>query len=447
MVIRMNLRIWKWPLANQILLGLAVGGILGLFAEQIWGKSPGLSQAISQYIQPIGKIFLRLIFMVVIPLLLSAIVLGVMEMRDTRTLGRIGLRCLLLTIFLSCVSAGIGISLVNILQPGHRLPPDKKAELMRQYQSDASTKVIQSRQKLSLADTILSIIPENPLYEATNAFDSKHTGGGLLAIMFFGLILGVAILVSDQEKIQTLVRFFEGLFTVSMTIIGFAMKLAPLGVACLVFATTAKLGFSIVKTLGLYMGIVLLALAIHQFVTYPLILIFLGKKSPLTFFKEIKEVLLTAFSTSSSNATLPVSLRVAEQNLKLPPQISRFVLTVGATANQNGTALYEGVTVLFLAQVFGADLTFSQQMLVAFACVIAGIGTAGVPGGSLPMIAGVLASVKVPAESIAIILGVDRFLDMCRTTLNVTGDLVIAVVTSRGETQNKSPNSSISLKV
>jgi DAACS family dicarboxylate/amino acid:cation (Na+ or H+) symporter len=174
-------------------------------------------------------------------------------------------------------------------------------------------------------------------------------------------------------------------------------------------------------------------MALHLFGVYSAALSLLGGKSPRAFFREAKEALVTGFSTSSSNATLPVSLRVAEESLRLPPKISRFVLTVGASANQNGTALYEGVTVLFLAQVFGVDLSLGQQFVVALMCILAGVGTAGVPGGSLPLVVGVLMTIGVPAESIAIILGIDRFLDMCRTVLNVAGDLVIATVLSRGE--------------
>jgi DAACS family dicarboxylate/amino acid:cation (Na+ or H+) symporter len=185
--------------------------------------------------------------------------------------------------------------------------------------------------------------------------------------------------------------------------------------------------------LGKYVGVVLLALGLHQFGVYSLAVRFLGGMSPRVFFREIQEAMLTAFSTASSNATLPTALRVAEERLKLPPAISRFVLTIGATANQNGTALFEGVTVLFLAQFFGRDLSLTQQFTVLVVCVLAGIGTAGVPAGSLPVIAMILKMVDVPVEGIGIILGVDRFLDMCRTTLNVTGDLAAAVVISRGQ--------------
>jgi Na+/H+-dicarboxylate symporter len=193
------------------------------------------------------------------------------------------------------------------------------------------------------------------------------------------------------------------------------------------------MGYQILAQLGRYVLVVVLALAIHQFVVYSLILSTLGRMSPWKFFRNIQQAILVAFSTASSNATLPTALKVAEENLKLPPQVSRFVLTIGSTANQNGTALFEGVTVLFLAQVFDISLSFAQQITVVSICVLGGIGTAGVPAGSIPVVAMIMGLVGIPLEGLGLILGVDRFLDMCRTTINVTGDLVGAVVISRGE--------------
>jgi DAACS family dicarboxylate/amino acid:cation (Na+ or H+) symporter len=218
-----------------------------------------------------------------------------------------------------------------------------------------------------------------------------------------------------------------------MTLIGMVISLAPIGVAALLFTLTAQLGWEILFQLARYVLVVLLALAIHQFVVYSAAVRLLGGMSPLRFFRAVQPAMLTAFSTASSNATLPTALKVAEENLRLPPQVSRFVLTIGATANQNGTALFEGVTVLFLAQFYGIDLALGQQALVLLICILGGIGTAGVPAGSIPVVALILGMVGVPVEGIGLILGVDRFLDMCRTTLNVTGDLAAAVVVSRGE--------------
>ena len=432
----MTLKIWKWPLANQILFGLVIGAALGLVVERTITDpeaSTSLQWWLANVIQPVGRLFIRIIFMIVIPLIFSAIVLGVAEMGDVRKLGRVGIKSVFFTLLLSGTSVLLGITLVNVLNPGKQLSAETKQELTEKYQSEAKPRVAQGTTKAPLADTLLGLIPQNPLAEAVNAFTPNYTGGGLISVMVFSLFFGIAMALAPPEKVAALTSVLHGIFEVSMRIIGFAMLLAPIGVACLGFSLTATLGIDILRSLGFYAGVVVLGLALHQFGTYSLFLKFVAGKSPWLFFRQVQEAMLTAFSTSSSNATLPVSMRVAEEKLKLPPQISRFVLTVGASANQNGTALYEGVTVLFLAQVFGVDLSLSEQIVVALMCIMAGLGTAGVPGGSLPLVVGVLVTIGVPGESIAIILGIDRLLDMCRTTLNVTGDLVCAVLVSKGE--------------
>jgi DAACS family dicarboxylate/amino acid:cation (Na+ or H+) symporter len=429
----MKLNPLRWQLATQIIFGLVIGAAAGLTTEFILGPTPGVRWTVQNVTQPIGSVFLRIIFMVVIPLIFAAIVLGIAEMGDIKKLGKAGGRCLIITLVFASISVGIGIGLVNAVEPGRRLAPEKRQELVAQYSGAAAKDVEQARQKTGLAEALLNLIPTNPLNEAVNAFNPKHTGGGLLAFMIFSLFVGIAVASLPAETSASLVALCRALFGVAMKIIGFAMRIAPLGVACLGFSVTALLGPSILKTLGYYVLVVVGGLAIHQFVTFSLALAYVGKKSPREFFRQSKEAILMAFATASSNATLPVSLQVAERNLRLPPDIARFVLTIGASANQNGTALYEGVTVLFLAQVFGIDLTMTQQITVAVMCIIAGVGTAGVPGGSLPLVVSVLVAVGVPGEAIAIVLGVDRLLDMCRTTLNVTGDLVCAVLVARGE--------------
>jgi DAACS family dicarboxylate/amino acid:cation (Na+ or H+) symporter len=420
--------------ATRILSGLLIGLVLGLAAGAALPETaqPSLNWWIDQVIQPAGRIFLRIIFMVVIPLILSAIVIGTMETGDVRALGRVGWRALIATFALSAASVGIALGLVNLIGPGHSLSPESRQSLVQTYAGASQTSIERGSQSQSVATTLLNFIPENPLAEAVNAFNPENKGGGLLAVMVFSLFIGVALTIAPRDRTATLRAFFEGMFEVSMVIIGFALRLAPFGVACLAFAVAARLGLELFRTLGIYVAVVLLGLAIQQLVVYPITLRLFAARSPMRFLSEAKEAIITAFSTSSSNATLPVALRVAEKNLSIPPRIARFVLTVGASANQNGTALYEGVTVLFLAQVFGVDLTLTQQIVVALMCVMAGIGTAGVPGGSLPLVVGVLLSINVPPDAIAIILGIDRFLDMCRTALNVSGDLVIAAVVAKG---------------
>ncbi len=428
---------WKWQPANLILLGLAMGLIAGLVIRTLCTEPEAAAHLqwwLAQVINPVGKLFIRIIFMIVLPLIFSAIVLGVVEMGDIRKLGRIGLKCVLWTFVLAGTSVVIGLVLVNLVNPGRHLPEATRVELSAHYGGAAAANIEQgTRASPPVAETVLNLVPQNPLFEAVNAFTPNYAGGGLISVMVFSVFFGVALAMVPREKGAALTAAVQGVFEVCMLIIGFAMRLAPAGVACLGFSVTATLGASVLTSLGAYMGVVLLGLALHQFGVYSVLLALAGRRSPLDFFKRIREVMITAFSTSSSNATLPVSLRVAEQNLGLPRQISRFVLTVGASANQNGTALYEGVTVLFLAQVFGVDLSIGQQVIVALMCIMAGFGTAGVPGGSLPLVVGVLVTIGVPGEAIAIILGIDRLLDMCRTTLNVTGDMVCAVLVSRGE--------------
>ncbi len=426
-------------LSRNILIGLTVGLGLGLLSNFLFAaggpfaaQSAQLDATVTHVIQPVGRIFLRLIFMVVIPLIFSAVVIGALELGTAQNLGRVGLKTFLVTFILSSLSVLIALVLVNLVQPGRVLPPEARESLLAQYGADSGKLVESGTKDRPISQTLLNLLPENPLMEAVNAFNPAHTGGGMLAVMIFSLIVGLAMASADQAKIAGLRAWVEGLFEICMVIIGFALRLAPLGVACLGFTLGAKLGLDVFQTVGIYVITVIAGLAIHQFISYPAVLLAVGK-SPVAFFREIKEAMVTAFATSSSNATLPVSLRVAEENLGLPRRISRFVLTVGASANQNGTALYEGITVLFLAQVFGVELSFSQQITVALMCILAGIGTAGVPGGSLPLVAGVLATVGVQPDAIAIILGVDRLLDMCRTVLNVTGDMVVAVVVSKNE--------------
>ena len=331
---------------------------------------------------------------------------------------------------LSTTAVLIGVTLVNALRPGERLGQAKREALAAQYAKGAAETIAKSKAAKPLKDTLLDIIPENPLQEMVGALDGSSKGNGILAVMFFALTFGAALAQVGAVG-QTAVRLLEGLFAASMKILDWAMRLAPLGVACLVFAMTLRLGGELLLTLAWFVGTTVLGFAVQLFVVYPLLLIVVARRRPWEFFRQISEVMLMAFGTSSSNATLPVSLRVAEERLGLPPAVSRFVLTVGATGNQNGTALYEGVVVLFLAQVFGVDLTMGQQVMVVLMAVIARRRHGRHPGGSIPMVVLVLQSVGVPGESIAVILGIDRILDMCRTVLNVTGDLALATCVAK----------------
>ncbi len=422
----------------QIMLGLVLGAVAGIVANTFCARgdegaiNPGLEWIARNVAEPIGQIFLRLIFMVVVPLVFSALALGVAGIGDVRKLGRVGLKTLVFTLVLSSVSVAIGLVLANTVKPGARLSEAKRADLKDRYTKGAVKPVEQAKQAKSLRDSLLDIIPRNPLQEMVGALDGSSPGGGMLAVMFFALLFGVAITLAP-ERTGPLVAVLQGLFDVCMVIIGWAMRLAPFGVAGLIFSLTAVLGLEILRTLAWYVLTVLGGLALQMFGVYSLVTTVFARLSPRQFFGRITEVMLTAFATASSNATLPTSLRVTEQNLGVRREIAGFVLTVGSTANQNGTALYEGITVLFLAQVFGVELGITQQITVVLMSILAGIGTAGVPGGSLPLVAILLLRVGVPPEGLGIILGVDRLLDMCRTTLNVTGDIAVAVCVDRSE--------------
>ncbi len=422
------------PRHTKILFGLLFGIVAGLTAHAVGADAPWVDWSVRNIAYPLGQLFLRLIFMIVVPLVFSSLVLGVLELGDVKKLGRIGAKTLVYTLFASGISVAIGVGLVNYFKPGVGIDPSVRANLSGAFASQSEAAIENAQKAMPWTDTLLSLIPRNPLAAAVNALQ-----GEFLALMVFAVFFGVALAQVRRDK-ETLVEVFEGIQRVSMKIVDWAMGLAPYGVAALMYSLTAKSGFAVVPRLGGYVGVVVGGLAIQQFIVYSAILKWLGRVPPVEWFFRIREVVLTAFSTASSNATLPTSLQSAQTKLGIAPRIGNFVLTVGATGNQNGTALFEGVTVLFLAQVFGIDLTLGQQVTVVIMSILAGVGTAGVPGGSIPLIVIVLQTVGVPAEGIGIILGVDRLLDMCRTVLNVTGDLVCATVIARSEKELRFPS-------
>jgi dicarboxylate/amino acid:cation (Na+ or H+) symporter, DAACS family len=411
----------------KILWGLLFGLISGLVVHALAGGQPWVEWIVSNIAYPLGQIFLRLIFMVVVPLVFSSLVLGVLELGDVRRLGRVGLTTLAYTLLASGISVAIGITLVTIFRPGVGVDRSAVGPLVGAFATQSRAAIENAQKAQSWTDTLLALIPKNPLQAAVDALS-----GEMLALMVFAVFFGVALAQVRKER-ETLIDFLDGLQRVSMKIVDWAMGLAPFGVAALLFSLTARSGFALVPRLGGYVAVVVAGLAIQQFVVYSAILKWLGRVPPLEWFRRCRDVMLTAFSTASSNATLPTSLKTSEEKLGIAPRIGNFVLTVGATGNQNGTALFEGVTVLFLAQVFGVHLTLGQQVVVVVMAILAGVGTAGVPGGSLPLIVIVLQSVGVPGEGIGVILGVDRLLDMCRTTVNVTGDVACAAYVARSE--------------
>lgn len=424
------------PFHWKMAIGFIAGLVAGLLVHATGADGLAWVQGFTKYVtNPFSKIFLSLIFMLIVPLLFSALVVGIAEMGDVRALGRIGWKTLAYTMLLSAVAVLLGLLLVNWLQPGAGVDPALAQQLLADNADRAKEIVASVGTQPRGIDMLLSIVPDNAIAAASN-------NGSILSLMFFAVMFGVGLVLTKSPRTDVLKQGIEGLLEISMTLIGLVIRLAPYAVFCFMFNLAAIFGYDLLVRLGAYVGVVVLALALHLFVSYSVALKLAGA-SPLKFFRGSQEAMLMAFSTASSNATLPTSLRVADEKLGLPKRIARFVLTVGATANQNGTALFEGVTVLFLAQFFGVDLSLGQQALVMVVCILGGIGTAGVPSGSLPVVALICAMVGVDPVGIGMILGVNHFLDMCRTTLNVTGDLALATLVAKGEADTALPEAAV----
>jgi Na+/H+-dicarboxylate symporter len=407
-------------LHTKIAIGLVAGAIVGGAANALFADATWLKWISDNIAYPIGQVFLRLLFMTVVPIVFTSITLGVAGIGDMKTLGRLGSRAMMYFGLSTLIAATIGLTLVNTIRPGGGLPPETRDRLMDQFSGEGLVTGGPSEFGIS---TFLNIIPRNPV---TAAADTD-----MLALIFFSLIFGAALTMIPREKAQPVLDVLEGIGDAVIRIIDMAMALAPYGVFGLIFVITSQFGWGILQQLSMYVIVVLLGLFLHAAIGISTLVRVFGRMNPVRFWKSVDAPIITAFSTSSSMATLPTSIKTAEEELGIQPKIAGFVLPLGATMNMNGTSLFEGVTVLFLAQVFGVNLGLGEQIVVVVLAVLTAIGAAGVPGGSLPLMMLVMATVGVPPEGIAIILGVDRILDMARTTLNVSGDLSAAVYVDR----------------
>jgi dicarboxylate/amino acid:cation (Na+ or H+) symporter, DAACS family len=413
-------------LHTKILLGLVVGAALGIAANQLLGGDHAAVAFVNKYLAgPVGQIFLRLLFMIVIPLVFASIVLGVAGLGDLRRVGRVGGKTLAYFLASTALAATLGLIAVTLIRPGEQIDRVTAEELRTEFAGDASSRVEAAASTDFGVNTIVNMFTRNPVKSAVDL--------DLLGIITFALIFGAALTLIAAERAKPMLSWLEALQDVVIKIVGMAMRLAPYGVTALIFGVTSRFGFHLLKPLGAYVLVVIGALVIHVVVNFSLILRFVVGVNPLLFFRRIRAALVTAFSTSSSSATLPTGLAVAEQNLGIPPSIAGFVLPLGSTMNMNGTSLFEGITVLFLAQVFGVHLGLGQMIVVMVMAVLTAVGAAGVPGGSIPLLVTILAMFQIPPEGIAIILGVDRILDMSRTTVNVCGDLIAAGVVAKSE--------------
>jgi DAACS family dicarboxylate/amino acid:cation (Na+ or H+) symporter len=413
-------------LHTKILLALVVGATAGITANLVWGGSnPGVVFVNTYLAGPIGQIFLRMLFMIVMPLVFASITLGVAGLGDLNKVGKVGGKAIGYFLGTTFLAATFGLFVVSTFRPGEGLPEEVKSELLATYAEDAAGKVEAQQTGGFGINTFVNIVTRNPVKSAVDT--------DMLGIIFFGLVFGAALTQLKPERAEPMIKFLEALNDVVIKIVGMAMKIAPYGVAGLIFGVTSRFGFALLKPLSSYVLVVMGALLFHMFVNLSLILRFIIGINPVLYFSRIKSAMITAFSTSSSSATLPTALNAAENGLGVPPKIAGFVLPLGSTMCMNGTSIFEGITVIFLCQVFGVDLSIGGMVIVIVMSVITAIGAAGVPGGSIPLLVGILTMMGVPGEGIAIVLGVDRILDMTRTVVNVSSDISSTLFVAKSE--------------
>ena len=420
-------------LPTRILLGMATGAALGVTLNLLYAPAAGADASpewqrvlwvADNVANPVGQLFLRLLFMVVVPIVFSSLFLGVAGLGSVQRLGSLGGRTLLWFFGTTSLAVGLALSLVGILQPGKQISPEALARVQEQYAGDAAARIAQGKQAKPMLDTLLDIVPTNVVQAAA---DNKS----ILGLICFALLLGAAATRVPPERTRVLRELLESVYELCVKVLGWAMLLAPFGVAGLIFTASCKLGFDVMKLVGWYLATAMGGLLLFQALVITTLAKVCAGLSPRRFYSGCRTLLVTAFSTSSSNATMPTTIRTAVDEFGAPREIAGFVMPLGATMNMNGTALFEGVSVLFLAQVAGVELGIEQQLIVLAMAVMTAIGAAGVPGGSLPLLAIVLTQVGVPAEMMALILGVDRLVDMTRTVPNVTSDLVCSLWLAR----------------
>jgi len=419
-------------LANRILLGLALGAAAGVVVLAVGSAAPAVLDGAQWFAttvcDPLGQVFLRMLFFVVIPLVFASLAHGVVQLGELSHLGPLAGTTFTLFFANMAIAVVLGLLMMNVLQPGGRLDERTTTQLVQEYSGQAQQHVAKSaeRPEISPATVVDMFMPRN-LFGAFVG-NQRNVLGDVLPLILFAVLVGAAGLRLPRERRQGLQDSLETVAELMTGIVHFALRLAPYAVPAMIFSVVVKIGFDIIVALGLFVIGCIGVLLLHLFGTMSLWLRFLARRNPVEFFRQIKDVLVTAFSTSSSSATLPAALAVSRERLGISPATSGFVLPLGATMNMSGTALYEGCVVVFVAQVFGVHLDFAQQLTLVLLAVMSAVAVASIPGGSLPLIAGLLVAFGIPPEGIGIILGVDRILDMTRTTVNVGADLVTAAI-------------------
>jgi len=420
------------PLAKRILWGLVIGvvaAVITLGIGQLHPATLALMQKISAAVfDPFGQIFLRMLFFVVIPLVFTSLASGVAQLGRLDRLGPLAGRTFLLFFLNMVIAVAIGLVMMNTVQPGHHLDEQARAQLMQEYGSNAQQSIDRKAAQPAMSfHTLVEMFMPRNLVGAV-AGSSRDTLGDVLPLILFAILVGAAATQLREKERRRVQAGLDTITELMTRIVGFALQLAPYAVPAMIYSVIVKVGVDVLLALSVFVVGCTVALALHLFGTMSLWLRFLAGRSPLGYFRQIRPLLITAFSTSSSNACLPASLAVAREDLELAPSTAGFVLPLGATMNMSGTALFEGCVVLFVAQAFGVELGLGHQAILMLLSVLSAVAVAGIPGGSLPMIAGLLATFGIPPEGIGIVIGVDRILDMMRTTVNVGSDIITATV-------------------
>jgi len=413
-------------LHTKILIGLVLGAIAGAIAE-VAGVGHWFVA-----LEPFGQAFIRLLIMIVIPLVMASLIIGTASLGDLKKLGRIGVKTIGYYLVATALAVAMGLAIASTLRPGSGLDEDVKTQLLSDYAGTNQARLEAMQEPPGLQDILFNIIPRNPIASMANM--------DMLQIIFFSLFLGIALTVVVEDKRKPLIDVLESVNDAMVVIVEMIMKIAPYGVFILIAAVAGRFGYQVILSLLQYVVVGIGTMVLFTITFYPVTLRFFSGMNPFFFFKRFYEVMVFAFSTSSSNAALPINLKITEDDLGVSRDVASFVLPLGATVNMNGTGIYHGVSTIFIAQVYGISLTPGQLVVVVITATLASIGAAGVPGIGFITLAIVLEALGIPLEGLALVLGVERILDMTRTAVNVTGDSAAAVWVAKTEGELNIPS-------
>jgi len=416
-------------------LGMGLGVVFGLIVAALENRGFMLGEtkptaAVTTYIKPVGDLFINMIKMIIVPLVFASLLVGTASLSDIRKLGRIGGKTLLYFLVTTVIALTFGLVIANVVRPGDKISDEVKQRLEASESQQAEEKLAGAKEQTAdkvefIKQTFLNIVPTNPVKALVD--------GNLRQIIFVALMMGIALTLIEPEKAEPVIKFFDGINDVMIKLVNIFMKVAPYGVFALIANVIATSGASVLGALAWYVCTTIVGMAIVTVTMYPIALKLLTRTKVSDFFKGVRQAMLISFSTSSSGATLPITMECCEENLGVSKDVSSFVLPLGATINMNGTAIYMSVSALFIAQVYGQNLGLGEQLIIVLMATMASIGAAGAPGVGVIMLLMVLSAVGLPETGFALVIGVERILDMCRTVLNITGDASCAVVVASSE--------------